>query len=320
MAERAAGDDVEFDEDDVDFALEDFGDVPLSEWLAQDRPRAEIKKQFRHFLRTYRDSQQQSASANNASRNNGASSRTGAPVYETRINAMCAANEQSLKVNYEHLSDAYPNLAVWLADAPTAMLSIFDDVATQVVQQQFESYEDIHDEIFVRISDLPIKDKLRDLRQEHLHQLVRVEGVVTRRTSVFPQLKLVRYRCLGCDYLLDPFQIEGNTQLPKPTSCPQCQGGNFRLDLDHTAYRNYQKITLQESPSKVPAGRVPRRKDVLVGNDLIDAARPGEEVLITGVYQNTYDVKLNGTNGFPVFSTVIQANYIEKLGVGTSGE
>ena len=60
-------------------------------------------------------------------------------------------------------------------------------------------------------------------------------------------------------------------------------------------YRNYQKITLQESPGKVPAGRVPRRKDVIVGNDLIDAARPGEEVLITGVYENTYDVRLAGT-------------------------
>ena len=59
-------------------------------------------------------------------------------------------------------------------------------------------------------------------------------------------------------------------------------------------YRNYQKITLQESPGKVPAGRVPRRKDVIVGNDLIDAARPGEEVLITGVYENTYDVRLAG--------------------------
>ena len=201
------------------------------------------------------------------------------------------------------------------------MLSIFDDVATQVVQQQFESYADIHDEVFVRISDLPIKDKLRDLRQEHLHQLVRVEGVVTRRTSVFPQVKKVRYRCLECNYLLDPFQIEGiDVSKSKPTSCPQCQSSSFKLDHDHAVYRNYQKITLQESPSKVPAGRVPRRKDVLVGNDLIDAARPGEEVLITGVYENTYDVKLNGTYGFPVFSTVIQANYIEKLGVGTSGE
>ena len=62
-------------------------------------------------------------------------------------------------------------------------LSIFDEVATQVVLGEFDSYGDIHDEIYVRISDLPIKDKLRDLRQANLHQLVRVEGVVTRRTS-----------------------------------------------------------------------------------------------------------------------------------------
>ena len=235
---------------------------------------------------------------------------------------MCAANEQSLMVNYEHISDAYPNLAVWLADAPRAMLIIFDEVATQVVLGEFDAYGDIHDEIYVRISDLPIKDKLRDLRQANLHQLVRVEGVVTRRTSVFPQLKEVRYRCLGCQYLLDPFQVEtmNGSKLPQPTSCPQCQGGNFRLDFDHTLYRNYQKLTLQESPSKVPAGRVPRRKDVIVQNDLIDAARPGEEVLITGVYENTYDVRLAGTNGFPVFSTVISANYIQKLDLGQAGE
>ena len=306
MAERAAGEDgMDYDEDDVDFALEDFGDVPLSEWLAQDRPRAEIKKQFKTFLRTY-------GSGGGASHG----------LYSERIHAMCAANEQSLMVNYEHLSDAYPNLAVWLADAPRAMITIFDEVATLVVLGEFEAYGDIHDEIYVRISDLPIKDKLRDLRQCNLHQLVRVEGVVTRRTSVFPQLKQVRYRCLGCSYLLDPFQVENinGSKLPQPTSCPQCQSGNFRLDFDHTLYRNYQKITLQESPGKVPAGRVPRRKDVIVGNDLIDAARPGEEVLITGIYENTYDVRLAGTNGFPVFSTVISANYIEKLDATSTGE
>ncbi len=312
MAERAAGEDVEFDEDEVDFALEDFGDVPLSEWLAQDRPRAEIKKQFRHFLRTYRDPQARSELPRSAA--------AGTTIYSQRIDSMCAANEQSLMVNYEHLSDAYPNLAVWLADAPKAMLQIFDDVATEVVLAQYDAYADIHDEIFVRISDLPIKDKLRDLRQANLHQLVRVEGVVTRRTSVFPQLKFVRWRCSSCQYLLDPQRVEGQQQLPKPTSCPQCQGHNLTLDINQSLYRNYQKLTLQESPSKVPAGRVPRRKDVLVGNDLIDAARPGEEVLITGIYENTYDIKLNGQNGFPVFSTVISANYIQKLDAQVQGQ
>ena len=33
---------------------------------------------------------------------------------------------------------------------------------------------------------------------------------------------------------------------------------------------------------------------------------------MTGVYHNNYDGSLNTANGFPVFATVIQANYITK--------
>lgn len=33
---------------------------------------------------------------------------------------------------------------------------------------------------------------------------------------------------------------------------------------------------------------------------------------LTGIYHNNYDGSLNMSNGFPVFATVIQANYITK--------
>ncbi|KAL8482703.1 hypothetical protein ACS0TY_025661 [Phlomoides rotata] len=45
-----------------------------------------------------------------------------------------------------------------------------------------------------------------------------------------------------------------------------------------TIYRNYQKLTFQESPGIVPAGPLPRYKEVILLNDLIDCARPGEEI------------------------------------------
>jgi len=51
-----------------------------------------------------------------------------------------------------------------------------------------------------------------------------------------------------------------------------------------TIYRNYQKLTLQESPGIVPAGRLPRYKEVILLNDLIDCARPGEEIVIFLTY------------------------------------
>jgi len=45
----------------------------------------------------------------------------------------------------------------------------------------------IHPEIYVRVRDLPVEDKLRDLRQVHLNALIKFKGVVTKRTGVFPQ-------------------------------------------------------------------------------------------------------------------------------------
>lgn len=50
-----------------------------------------------------------------------------------------------------------------------------------------------------------------------------------------------------------------------------------------TVYRNYQKMTLQESPGSVPAGRLPRHREVILLWDLIDCAKPGEEVVSTGL-------------------------------------
>lgn len=43
---------------------------------------------------------------------------------------------------------------------------------------------------------------------------------------------------------------------------------------------------------------------------MVDSARPGDEIEITGVYSHSYDGSLNTKNGFPVFSTVILANHV----------
>ncbi|KXI43342.1 UNVERIFIED_CONTAM: hypothetical protein ACS92_03345 [Bacillus cereus] len=46
--------------------------------------------------------------------------------------------------------------------------------------------------------------------------------------------------------------------------------------------------------------------------DLVDIAKPGEEIEVTGIYKNSYDGTLNAKNGFPVFTTVIEANAIRR--------
>ena len=73
-------------------------------------------------------------------------------------------------------------------------------------------------------------------------------------------------------------------------------------------------MTLQETPGTVPPGRVPRQKEVFVLHDLVDSARPGDEVEVTGIYVNRFEFFANIKHGFPVFNTIIEANNIKRYG------
>ncbi|KAI0108106.1 MCM-domain-containing protein [Daldinia grandis] len=290
--------DDEMDQDIMDEelsleALQDVKAASLTEWVSQPSVQRTIKREFKAFLTEYTD-------------------ESGSSVYGNRIRTLGEINAESLEVSYDHLSSSKAILAYFLANAPAEMLKLFDDVAMEVVLLHYPDYERIHSDIHVRIFDLPVHYTLRQLRQSHLNCLVRVSGVVTRRTGVFPQLKYVKFDCTKCGVTLGPFQQESNVEV-KISFCQNCQSrGPFTLNSEKTVYRNYQKLTLQESPGTVPAGRLPRHREVILLWDLIDKAKPGEEIEVTGIYRNNYDAQLNNRNGFPVFATILEANNVVK--------
>lgn len=279
-----------------ELSLEALGDVKassLTEWVSLPSVQRTIRREFKAFLTSYTDT-------------------SGSSVYGNRIRTLGEINAESLEVSYEHLSESKAILAYFLANAPAEMIKLFDEVAMDVVLLHYPDYERIHSEIHVRIFDLPVHYTLRQLRQSHLNCLVRVSGVVTRRSGVFPQLKYVKFDCTKCGVTLGPFQQESNVEV-KITYCQSCQSrGPFTLNSEKTVYRNYQKLTLQESPGTVPAGRLPRQREVILLWDLIDRAKPGEEIEVTGIYRNNYDAQLNNRNGFPVFATILEANNVVK--------
>ena len=47
---------------------------------------------------------------------------------------------------------------------------------------------------------------------------------------------------------------------------------------------------------------------------MIDNARPGDEVEITGIFKNRFDYFANVKHGFPVFITTIEANFLLRQG------
>lgn len=289
--------DMDADIMDEELSLEALRDVKssnITEWVSQLNVQRSVKREFKSFLTEYTD-------------------ENGLSVYGNRIRTLGEVNAETLEVSYTELASEKAILAFFLANAPTEMLKLFDEVAMDVVLLHYPDYERIHAEIHVRIYDLPLNYTLRQLRQQHLNSLVRVSGVVTRRSGVFPQLKYVKFDCTKCGITLGPFQQESNVEV-KITYCQNCQSrGPFTVNSEKTVYRNYQKLTLQESPGTVPAGRLPRHREVILLWDLIDKAKPGEEIEVTGIYRNNYDAQLNNRNGFPVFATILEANNVVKV-------
>ena len=148
-----------------------------------------------------------------------------------------------------------------------------------------------------------------------LNGMVRVGGVVTKRTSIHPQLIEAYYTCTRCGLRKGPYLCFDGVDNNDLGLCSLCQSaGPFALDQRRTIYRNFQRMTIQEPPSTVPAGRMPRQKVVILTNDLVDQAKPGDHLFVTGAYLNQRSLGLSGAHGYALFDTLIEANFIEIIG------
>ena len=78
-----------------------------------------------------------------------------------------------------------------------------------------------------------------------------------------------------------------NRPLPQPLCSSSSSSPPPPLSAWQTLYQNYQRITLQESPGKVAAGRLPRAKDAILLADLVDSCRPGDEIVSTHTHVHT---------------------------------
>merc|ERR1719219_3031343 len=267
--------------------------MSVREWVSKPEVQTEIANRFKDYLRNYVD-------------------ENGIVVFREKIDKMVESNGQSLIIEYETLCDMKPVLAYYLPEAPKEILQVFDQAATEVVFAMFPRYNKIHKSIFVRVACLPILEQIRNLRCIHLSQLITIEGVIASATQVQPQMAEARFKCLKCGYVTQPIK-QSQTEEVRPQICLDCQSkGPFQIDMEQTVYQNYQRIRIQESPSSVRAGRLPRSKEAILLADLVDTCKPGDEIRLTGVYEASYEGSLNVKNGFPVFTTVVMANYIER--------
>ncbi|EEA06435.1 DNA replication licencing factor MCM2, putative [Cryptosporidium muris RN66] len=243
--------------------------------------------------------------------------------YMKKIEEMVQEEKTSLHIDVRHIFTFCYKLWDYLNIYPTPIIECFDRCILEIISSLFPNLYN-NKTITTRLIGLDYIDELRDLRVEWLNQLIRVSGIITRRTNVLTKYKTVYMECVkcGCD-TLGPYEDFGtnnssfgngeNSSLRSVGKCTDCQSrGPFIINREKTIYENYQKLVIQESPGSVPAGRIPRSREIIVTGDLVDSVCPGEEVILTGIYRTFKDRQLNIKTGFPILGTQIFCNNIEK--------
>jgi DNA replicative helicase MCM subunit Mcm2 (Cdc46/Mcm family) len=90
--------------------------------------------------------------------------------------------------------------------------------------------------------------------------------------------------CAACGHQVVAANVGGRVE--DPTSCPACQK-KWCMALQHNrgGYSDKQAVRLQESPNDIPEGETPLGVPLYAFDGLVDVARPGDRVTITGVYR-----------------------------------
>ena len=126
---------------------------------------------------------------------------------------------------------------------------------------------------------------MRNLNPSDIDKMVAVRGMVTRCSAVIPDLKMAFFKCL----VRGAPRAHLRRSRPReraPLRCTGCQNlGTMTLIHNRCVFANKQQIKMQETPDAIPEGETPHTVSMCVFDSLVDEAKPGDRVEITGVYR-----------------------------------
>ncbi|GLE03415.1 hypothetical protein PINS_up012317 [Pythium insidiosum] len=297
----------------------------------QEREREYIAAFERFLTQCYRDEVRRL----HASLCGGASARRRLQPVDTASDASQQCFAYSLRTCAQLLIDDNPSLATLLFRFPDRFLPLLHRALAQQVTAVDASSSSsnglatvpvqLRAKLKVRVEFLPPVSLLRKptisaIRSSDVTRLIQVAGTVVRTGLIKMQEAAREYRCANarCQYqFLVQCDVEQGNVLEVPRVCPSgggsssgkpCRSTQFEIVDGSRRVSDHQVIKIQEQVSKLGVGSIPRAILVVLEDDLVDAVKAGDHVVVVGVLMRTWKPCI--ANVRCDLETIVRANSI----------
>ncbi|KAI0254879.1 mis5 protein [Lactifluus subvellereus] len=281
------------------------GDVPI----VKDAVGESVAEAFEAFLKTFTEDVRLSGTP--APDDDIPIAGDGELIYVEQIHTMREYQLTTLYVDYGHLLQKDDVLADAIQRQYYRFLPYLRKALHNLVAEYEPEYLKINPtsaamdstnlqsrEFSVAFYHLPLVSAIRDLKTDKIGTLMSISGTVTRTSEVRPELLFGSFICEVCGALVH--EIEQQFKYTEPNLCPNPTCGNrsaWQLQIDSSKFTDWQKVRIQENPSEIPTGSMPRSLDVILRSELVERAKAGDKCVFTGTFIVVPDVSQLGLPG-----------------------
>jgi len=208
---------------------------------------------------------------------------TGSFSYVEQIDQMVVKQTTYIIIDFNDLVSV-PLIESKFRESADEILAAFRKAIFEMLKERNPEYAvKIEHDIRARIANFPNERSLRQINSDVITKMISVSGMVVRSSEVKPLAKELTYKCL--DNHTSQFSLLDGMSLDKAVKCqsPKCPHTNLAIIAEESRFIDFQIVRLQELPEDLPPGQLPHYVNVSMKQDLVDYARPGDRIVLTGI-------------------------------------
>ena len=211
------------------------------------------------------------------------------PLYPRLLRQLYEDEVRNLNLDAQNLSAYGPTVTLkhQLIQYPQEVIPLMDMVVNDYFAELFPDVDVSADPIQVRPFNLDEAVNMRELDPSDIDKLICIKGLIIRVSNIIPDMRVGFFTCTQCNTSVTSENVKGRIAEPAICPNPNCQARHSMLLVHNRCiFSDKQIIKIQETPDAIPDGQTPHSVSLCVYDALVDVARPGDRVQVTGIFRS----------------------------------